>query len=175
MRKSAPWLLMVFLLTTFRVSTAQAQAAPAPTATLETEVANLTRSLQELVVILRENVGRQQTDLLLKRVELGYMKVGPLQQERKDLRARRAADDEELKPIQAVLAARQTVETQDPAKPEDPEAAIGKVFQEANVKRLKGRISEADQRLAELDSELQQEERNLQHWETLIDQRLDRH
>ncbi len=36
---------------------------------------------------------------------------------------------------------------------------------EANIKRLKSLSSEIDQRLAELDSELEQEERNLRHWE----------
>lgn len=73
-----------------------------------------------------------------------------------------------------MIAARQAAETQETAKPEEPDEVVRKVFVEASLKRLRGRIAEADQRLAELDSELQQEQRNVQRWEALIDQRLDR-
>jgi chromosome segregation ATPase len=175
MRKNALWLPLTILLWV-PWTAAQAQpAAPASTSTLETEVADLDRSLQELVALLRELAGRQQTDLLLKRVELGYLKMGPLQQERKELRERKAADEEDLRRIQTVIAARQAAaETQETAKLEGPDEAVGKVMLEANIKRLKSRISEADQRIAELDSELQQEQRNVQRWEAMIDQRLDR-
>ncbi|HEY4589372.1 MAG TPA: hypothetical protein VII86_09080, partial [Thermoanaerobaculia bacterium] len=110
-----------------------------------------------------------------KRVELGYLKMEPLQQESKELRERKAADEEELKRIQTAVAAQQAAaETQETAKPEGPDEAVGKVMLAANIKRLKSRIAEADQRIAELDSELQQEQRNVQRWEAMIDQRLDR-
>ena len=72
-----------------------------------------------------------------------------------------------------MIAARQATETQETAKPEEPNEVVRKVLV-ASLKRLRGRIAEADQRLAELDSELQQEQRNVQRWEALIDQRLDR-
>ncbi|HEY4564315.1 MAG TPA: hypothetical protein VIJ36_15120 [Thermoanaerobaculia bacterium] len=174
MRKSALGLLTILLWMPWTAAQAQ-PAAPASTSTLETEVASLDRSLQDLVALLRELAGRQQTDLLLKRVELGYLKMEPLQQERKELRERKAADEEELKRIQTAVAAQQAAaETQETAKPEGPDEAVGKVMLAANIKRLKSRIAEADQRIAELDSELQQEQRNVQRWEAMIDQRLDR-
>lgn len=173
MRKSAPWLLTIFLWVPWTLAQAQ-PAAPAPTPTLETQVANLDRSLQELVALLRDLAGRQQTDLLLKRVELSYLKMGPLQQERKELLARRASDEEDMKRMQTAVAARQALETQEAAKPDDTDEAMRKVMLEASIKRLKARVAEADQRLAELDSELQQEQRNVQRWEAMIDQRLDR-
>jgi chromosome segregation ATPase len=137
-------------------------------------MANLNRSIQELVVVLREYLGRQQTDLLFKRIELALRKTGPLQQERRDIRARRAADEEELGRLQAVVAAFQTTEPQDSAKPEkeNREEAAQTAMAEANIKRLKRRIAEADQHLAELDSELLQEERNIQRLEALIDQQI---
>ena len=47
------------------------------------------------MALLRELAGRQQTDLLLKRVELSYLKMGPFQQERKELLARKASDEED--------------------------------------------------------------------------------
>lgn len=91
MRKSALGLLTILLWVPWTAAQAQ-PAAPASTPALETEVANLDRSLQELVALLRELAGRQQTDLLLKRVELSYLKMGPFQQERKELLARKASD-----------------------------------------------------------------------------------
>jgi len=161
-------------------SAASAQQAPAspPAATtantVPAEMANLNRSVQELVVVLREYLGRQQTDLLFKRIELAFRKTGPLQQERRDFRVRRAADEEELGRLQAVVAAFQTAEPQDSTKPEkeNREEAAQTVMAEANIKRLKKRLAETDQHLAELDSELLQEERNIQRWEALIDQQL---
>jgi hypothetical protein len=136
------------------------------------EVANLDRSVQELLALLREYLGRQQTDLLFKRVELSLQRTGPLEQERREIRAHKVADEEELKRVQAAIAAYQATEPQDAAKPENRAEAAEIVIAEASIKRLKGRISQANQRLAELDSTLLQEERNVQRWEASIDQRL---
>jgi hypothetical protein len=180
MRQHALLLLVVLWIAHAASSAASAQQTPAspPAATtastVPAEMANLNRSVQELVVVLREYLGRQQTDLLFKRIELALRKTGPLQQERRDFRVRRAADEEELGRLQAVVAAFQTTEPQDSTKPEkeNREEAAQTVMAEANIKRLKRRISEADQHLAELDSTLLQEERNIQRWEALIDQRL---
>ena len=171
-------LLLVILWTAHGVcsgATAQPEpATPVAATTVSTEMANLNRSVQELVVVLREYLGRQQTDLLFKRIELALRKTGPLQQERRDFRAHRAADEEELGRLQAMVAALQTTEPQDTTKPEkeNREEAAQTAMAEANIKRLKRRIAEADQHLAELDSELLQEERNIQRWEALIDQQL---
>ena len=179
MRQHALLLLVALWIAYGTGSAASAQPAPAspPAATASTvpeEMANLNRSVQELVVVLREYLGRQQTDLLFKRIELALRKTGPLQQERRDVRTRRAADEEELGRLQAMLAAFPAAESQDSTKPEkeNREEAAQTAVAEANIKRLKRRIAEADQHLAELDSELLQEERNIQRWEALIDQQL---
>ena len=178
MRQRALLLLVALWIAHGTCSGASAQPAPATPAaatTVPTEMANLNRSIQELVVVLREYLGRGQTDLLFKRIELALQKTGPLQQERRDVRAHRAADEEELGRLQSEVAAVQTSEPQDSTKPEKENRAEAAqiAMAEANIKRLKRRIAEADQHLAELDSELLQEERNIQRWEALIDQRLD--
>jgi hypothetical protein len=178
MRQRALLLLVALWVAHGECSAASAQQAPAsppavPTATtVPAEMVNLNRSIQELVVVLREYLGRQQTDLLFKRIELALQKTGPLQQERREVRARRAADEEELGRLQTAVAAFQTTEPHDPAKPDNRDEATQIVMAEANIKHLKRRIAEADQHLAELDSELLQEERNIQRWEALIDQQL---
>lgn len=179
MRQRVLLLLLVLWMAHGACSAASAQQAPAspPAATtastVPAEMANLNRSIQELVVVLREYLGRQQTDLLFKRIELALRRTGPLQQERRDVRLRRAVDEEELGRLQA-MAAFQTAEPQDSTKPEkeNREEAAQTAMTEANIKRLKKQVAEADQHLAELDSELLQEERNIQRWEALIDQQL---
>ncbi len=177
MRQRALMLLLALWIAHGTCSAASAQpapATPAAVATVPTEMANLNRSVQELLAVLREFLGRQQTDLLFKRIELALQKTGPLLQERRDVRAHRAADEEELGRLQSEVAALKTSEPQDSTKPEKENRAEAAqiAMAEANTKRLKSRIAEADQHLAELDSTLLQEERNIQRWEALIDQQV---
>jgi len=175
MRQFVPLLLVALLMaqgTSFVAAAQPAAATPAAAPTLQMEVANLDRSVQELVALLREYLGRQQTDLLFKRVELSLQRTSPLEQERREIRAHKAADEEELKRLQAAVAAYLATVSQDAAKAENRAEAAEIVIAEANIKRLKSRISQADQRLAELDSILLEEERNIRRWEASIDQRL---
>jgi hypothetical protein len=175
MRRCVPLLLVALLIaqgTRFAAAAQPASATPATAPTLQMEMANLNRSVQELLALLRESLGHQQTDLLFKRIELILQRTGPLEQERRELRAHKAADEEELKRLQAAVAAYVATEPQEGAKPENRAEAAEIVIAEANIKRLKSRISQADQRLAELDSTLLEEERNVRHWEASIDQRL---
>jgi hypothetical protein len=175
MRQCVPLLLIALLIaqgTSFAAAAQPAAATPAPAPTLQMEVVNLNRSVQELLALLRESLANQQTDFLFKRVELILQRTGPLEQERREIRAHKAADEEELKRVQAAVAAYPATEPQDAAKAENRAEAAEIVIAEANIKRLKGRISQADQRLAELDSTLLEEERNVQRWEASIDQRL---
>lgn len=175
MRRIARSLLMGLLIvqgTGFAAVEPPVSVAPAAASPLELEVATLNRSIQELVRLLREVLGRQHTDLLFKRIELGLQKMGPLENERRELLARRNADEEEFKRLQIALAARQAVEPQDPNQPENQDETAQRLMFEANVRRLKGRVAEADQRIAELDSELLRERRIIEQWEAVIDQRL---
>ena len=175
MRQFVPLLLVALLIalgTSFVAAAQRASATPAAAPGLQMEVANLDRSVQELLALLREYLGRQQTDLLFKRVELSLQRTSPLEQERREIRAHKAADEDELKRVQAAVAAYLATVSQDAAKAENRAEAAEIVIAEANIKRLKSRISQADQRLAELDSILLEEERNVRRWEASIDQRL---
>src|SRR5712675_1574548 len=108
MRQCVPLLLIALLIaqgTSFAAVAQSAPATPAAAPTLQTEVANLDRSVQELLALLREYLGRQQTDLLFRRVELSLQRTSPLEQERREIRAHKAADEDELKRLQAAVAA----------------------------------------------------------------------
>lgn len=144
--------------------------AQAPPTTLEQEVANLNRSLRELVALLRAQTEHQRADLVLRRVELSLSKLGPLRQERKELRAKRDLDQEELTRLEASNALRTAVS---PGEPEDEnlarEIAARGLLLEFEAKRLKTRLNEADLRLSELDADIAREEKNLEHWEATLE------
>ncbi|HYU35488.1 MAG TPA: hypothetical protein VEW48_25320 [Thermoanaerobaculia bacterium] len=179
MWKATLWMLLGAFC--FLVAGSAARAQPAPQSspssagTLEQEVAKLDRSVQELVALLREYLAHQDVDLLLKRVELGLQKMGPLNQELTSLQARQSADEEQLGQLQSALTALQARELQSEASP-DPQVttddATRKIQMEAEIKRLKRRIAETEQRISEDENELTEEQRNVQQWESVIDKRL---
>lgn len=156
-------------------SSAAPPASPSPAESLEQEVRQLNRSVQELVALLRDYLARQDVDLLLKRVEIGLQKIGPLNQELASLRAQNLADEEQLGKNRSALTAIQTREAEGGASP-DPQVttddATRKVQLDAEIKRLRRRISATEQRIVEVEGKLAQEQRDLQQWETLIDRRL---
>jgi chromosome segregation ATPase len=155
-------------------------AAEAQSTSLEQEVTKLNQSVQELVALLREYLAHQEVDLRLKRVELGLQKLVPLNQELTTLRAKKSADEELLGQLRSARTALEARESQDgDGTGADPQAAqaatddaVRKVQLEEEAKRLKRRISEAEQRIAELENVLAQEQRNLQLWEAEVDRRL---
>ncbi|MDX1997724.1 MAG: hypothetical protein SF066_08380 [Thermoanaerobaculia bacterium] len=152
---------------------AAGQAAPTATAALEERITTLERTLRDLVTVLRRQSDGQMTDLLLRRVELAYLKRAPLDSERRDLRSKRAADYAEFQQLQTALAAHDALEDRTPVAA-DPESAIRPALFDSEVKRLKARLTEADLRLGELDSEIEQVDRNIRDWEARIEQRLER-
>lgn len=176
MRKMAPWFLVFGLMSGSEALGQQVSTPPIPAA-LPEQVADLDRSVKELVALFREYLNRQQVDYLFKRVELSLQKMGPLNEELRGLRASRAADEGELGQLRTALAGRQALSPQGEGKPaeEQREEALQEVQREAQIKLLRSRISQADQRVAELENELAQEKQNVQRWEAAIDQRLGTH
>jgi multidrug resistance efflux pump len=173
MWKMASWLLIFGL--AFGSEALGQQASPSPTpGSLPEQVADLDRSVKELVALLKEYLGRQQVDFLFKRVELSLQKMGPLNEELRNLRATRVADEGELGQLRTALAARQALASQSGVKSgeEQQEEALQGVQREAQIKLLRSRISQTDQRIAELENELAQEQQNVRRWEAAIDQRL---
>jgi hypothetical protein len=149
---------------------------PVPAVSITDEVAELNQSVRELVTLLQKYIDRQQVELLLRRVEIGLQKIGPLEQELRDLRARRAADARELNYRRTQLAAREELESLGTpgvnSEEERKQQALLKVEIEADIKLFKGRISQADQRIVELENELARENRSIQNWEAVVDQRF---
>jgi len=178
MRKTKLWMLFGALLILGTESAAKAQSlpqpSPSPTGSLEQEVTKLNRSVQELVALLREYLARQEVDLRLKRVELGLLKMGPLNQELTSLREKKSADEELLGQLRSTLTALQASEAEDGTSLGGvvTDDATRKVRVEEEIKRLKRRMPETEQKIAEIESELAQEQRNLQLWETEVDRRL---
>jgi chromosome segregation ATPase len=178
MWKSMPWILAALLILTAG-SAARAQtttpSSPSPSGSLEQEVRQLNQSVQELVALLRAYFAHRDVDLLLRRVEIGLQKIGPLNQELTSLRAQNFADEEQLGKNRSALTAIQTREAEDGTSP-DPQVttddATRKVQLEAEIKRLRRRISETEQRIVEVENELAEGQRNLQQWEALIDRLL---
>ncbi len=173
MAKMAPWLLVFGLAFGSEVLGQQAPSPPVPPS-LPEQVAELNRSVKELVVLFKEYFDRQQVDYLFKRVELSLQKMWPINEELRSLRVSKAADEGELGQLRTLLAARQTLASQSEGKSEEElrEVALQGAQIEAQIKLLRSRISQADQRIAELENELAQEQQNVRRWEAAIDQRL---
>ena len=173
MAKMAPWLLVFGLAFGSEVLGQQTPSPPEP-ASLPEQVAELNRSVKEMVALFKQYFDRQQVDYLFKRVEFSLQKMGPINEELRSLRVRKAADEEGLSQLRTALAARQTLAPRSEGKSEEEqrEVALVGAQQEAQVKLLRSRISQADQRIAELENELAQEQQNVRRWEAAIDQRL---
>ncbi|HEX3126008.1 MAG TPA: hypothetical protein VH394_01645 [Thermoanaerobaculia bacterium] len=169
MRNATIRILLAGALLLLSTGTAGAQAAAG--GTLEQEVINLDRSLQELVSLLREVLARQEVDLLFKRVELGLQKMGPLNQELADLRSRKAEDDAKLSQFRTAMAALQVPDTSPEAS---EEGEVRRMQLEAEIARLKRQTSESGQRIAELENALAEEQQDVERWEAEIDRRLGR-
>jgi hypothetical protein len=173
MAKMASWLLVFGLAFGSEVLGQQASSPPAP-ASLPEQVTDLNRSVKELVVLFKEYLNRQQVDYLFKRVELSLQKMGPIKEELRGLRTSKATDETELSQFQTAFAMLQTLAPQGEAKSEEEQRQEAFVIaqREAQTKLLKRRLSQTDQRIAELENELAQEQQNAQRWEAAIDQRL---
>jgi len=174
MRKAATSILAgaLLILGTGLAARAQSSSPPSAPRALEQEVLKLNGSLQELIALLREYLARQDVDLLLKRVEIGLQKIGPLDQELRSLREKKAADAEELSQLRTAMTALQALEPQDRTDSENPTDAVRKIQMEGEIKRLGRRISDTEQRIIETENALVQEQQSLQQWEMEIDKRL---
>jgi hypothetical protein len=177
MKKVMLWLLTLAFVMGGSGAVAWAQPAPSPAsdpAAAARELAELNRSVKEMVTLLRQYLDNQQADLMFKRVELSLRRMGPLQEELSRLRTRRVADEGELNQIRTALSVLGTFEPQEGLgdSGEEPVSTVQKAGLDAQLKSVGKRISEADQQILELENRLAQEQRVLQTWETAIEQRL---
>lgn len=180
--KKATWLrasCLAFALCSLSSASSQAQtqgAVPPDTAaTLQAELARINQSMAQLVALLRESMERQDLEIVLKRVELHHLALAPIHEELYSARATKLSLEEEQMRLQSVL---DELEEQAglgdssvlPAL--DAEKQAMKRDLEVQLKFLKGRVASAEQRVADLENELRDGQREIKTLEGILDERL---
>jgi chromosome segregation protein len=144
-------------------------------ASLQKELSQLNQSMAQLVALLRQNLETQQTEVLLKRVELSRLDLTPLENELRSLRASRDGLQEERDRVQARL---DEVEAQQASRREEiPERANEELRMmmreaEAQIKLMKDRLRGLELRIVELEGDVASKRREIEVLEAAIDERL---
>jgi chromosome segregation ATPase len=130
--------------------------------------------MTQLVGLLRDVMERQSLDVLLKRVELHYLALAPIQEDLRSARAERRSLEDEQARLQNISS-----ELEDQSELGDAEMATSAAAKKAmrrdleiQLKFLRGRMANAEQRIAELENDLTDGQRKIEIIEAMIDERM---
>ena len=136
------------------------------------EVSGVNRSLQDLVALLREHLGSQEVELIMKRIELKTDQLAPLEDDLRDARSSRASLETEATQMKMILEQVDTRIEDDPAGG-TPEDLRMKEELELQVKILEDRRWNLEQRILDYEQDLREGRERIKAWEELVDTRLD--
>ncbi|HRC86557.1 MAG TPA: hypothetical protein PK413_13195 [Thermoanaerobaculia bacterium] len=158
---------------------------PAATGGVEVQLQSLSRSLSELVTLLRQQLAGQRSELLMRRVELERGRLLPLETALQGARSQRQSYEDQLANFQGMAG---SFEVEEQARGEssgaetagqEEGAQAGSAFSafpahmkehlETQMKLLKQRLREADDRIAELENEIGAVRRSVDSWQGLLD------
>lgn len=154
---------------------AAAEAEPARADALAAEAATMNRSMQEIARLLRELLDGHQVELLIRRLDLKQRGMAPMEQELRGARSERDNLSSELTGLGArveELDSRIGEESRGSADREQSPWRMMRSELEANVKRLRERLTMLDQRIIELENDLSSSRREILALEETVDARL---
>lgn len=157
------------------VCQAQSTALPSDAiAPLQAELARINQSMTQLVDMLRAATNRQSLEILLRRAELHYREMAPLQEDLRSARTEKRSLEEEHLRLQTIY--NQLGEEIELGDPDMSTSVAGRKAMrrdlEDQIRFVKTRISNAEQRVAELESEVADGRRKVEVIEGMIDDRL---
>jgi hypothetical protein len=151
----------------------QSQADQSPD--LAKEIRDLNRSIQDIASLLREQLKKQQADVLMKRMEISGRALSELEQELRGAVAERNSLSDGLKEVQArmdQLKDEATLGSPAGSRPPDP----GLIHEGAELalreRLVKERLAAAEQRVSELENDVAKRRDEIKGWEELVDTQL---
>ena len=142
---------------------------------LETQIAEVNGSLRRIVTLMEGYLERQKLELLMKRVELSGSKLTQMEQELRRLTEEKADQEVEMARLQAALGEfdrliRDRKEMNPGAPPAEAESERTLLLQK--IKALEDKIWRLGERALELENAIAGQRRDLQSWETHLNERL---
>jgi hypothetical protein len=160
------------------LGTAAAQEPPPadPTVLLLQEVSELNASMKEIADLLRQSVDRQQTALLLQRLQQKSRGMGPLEEALREARSEQENVATNRAPLEQhfvvvaewrrVAAARQGLLAEDP----NLEMQERQMTLERNL--LEEKLATLNQRIFDLENDVLNRQSEIRDWEEFLDDRL---
>lgn len=138
-------------------------------------VLDLNRSVQEIAALLREQLKKQQADVLMKRMEISGRALSTQEQELRSAVAARSTITDALREIQArIEQLKDVVGREAPGGVRRPENELSREGSELDLreKLLKDRLAAAEQRVIELENDVAKRRDEIKLWEELVDAQL---
>ena len=138
-------------------------------------VRDLNRTMQEIASLLREQLKKQQADVLMKRMEISGRALSTQEQELRGVVAERGTITDGLKEIQARIEQLKDDDGREaPPGVRRPENGLARERFELELreKLLKDRLAASDQRVIELENDVARRRDEIKAWEELIDAQL---
>lgn len=148
---------------------------PAPGRTLQQEMAEVNRTLREIVDLMRLSLERHELDVLIRRLELYSRSLAPREQELRRAQANKESVEQELERMEAFMAQLEEEMARDAETGlEAPDSGLERQRAdfETHQKLLKDRRWNLEQRIIELENDLTDRRRQIEALEEVVDERL---
>lgn len=170
MSRTSAWIIVFFMLAPPALPADTAATAPSG-ATLEEHLARLSGSLQEIVTLLERQVEGDETNLLIKRIELSDRSLAAKKERLRRMREEAANLQEKELSLSGILEAS---EEQEVAGTLEMDAAQQVMLDqmEERVRSIARRRQDIERELAVLENEVRIEEEDMEILESVLDDRL---
>jgi chromosome segregation ATPase len=149
------------------------EPAPPEQVSPQEELRRLNATLREIADLLRQHLERQETDVFLRRLDLSYQRLAPLENELRSARSEKEGVAAEMENMAHMLAAaEEQIEQESSVLEGDDGSQRMKREIEARVEQLKRREWQLEQQIVELENRLARRLEDVQALEEWIDERL---
>lgn len=173
MRTDGTWRVAagIVLLSSIWVPLARAEESTGDLGNLEVEVAELNRSIGELVTLVRQYVQAHRVELLMRRLELKSRGMEPMQQELREARDSLDRAEEERARLEAQ---REAIEEEQREAPGEDSARMEQVKSEMErwQKLVNDKLWRINQTILDLENDLARGRREIEELEGMIDEEL---
>lgn len=148
---------------------------PAEEARLGPRVDELNDTLKKIVVLLEQQVRGQQTNQLMKRIELRRRSLEPLERELRGSRQALESMEADLKRVEAqqdYLDEEREKQLQAGVAADDSQLKMERRMVDLQLEELLARKETLEQRIFELENDLAGRQAELRDWEEILDEEL---
>jgi hypothetical protein len=163
----------LFLAASAPPAVSQEGAADDGAARLVKEMAALNESMREAVALMRAHLEAQKMQLLMRRIEIRHQGLIGLEEELRKNIGERNSVTEELDQLQLSMGTLDQRIEDEAGLPQGGEWRLMRGEMEVRIKVLKDRQYRLDQKVIDLENELNDRRAEIEEWEEAIDAALD--